>query len=47
MDQLGYPPWVILHIPHDSSVVPSEVRSQFLLSDAELKLERIRPANPS
>lgn len=39
MDQLAYPPWVILHIPHDSSVVPSEVRSQFLLSDAELKLE--------
>ncbi len=39
MNQLGYPPWVILHIPHDSSVIPSEVRSQFLLSDAELKLE--------
>ena len=39
MTQLGYPPWVILHIPHDSSVIPLEVRSQFLLSDAELKLE--------
>jgi len=39
MNQLGYPPWVILHIPHDSSVIPPEVRSQFLLSDAELKLE--------
>ncbi len=39
MDQMRYPPWVILHIPHDSSVIPSKVRSQFLLSDAELKLE--------
>jgi len=34
-----YPPWVILHIPHDSSLIPDEVRSQFLLSDAELENE--------
>ncbi len=39
MGRLGFPPWVILHIPHDSSVIPSDVRPQFLVSDAELKLE--------
>ena len=39
MNQLGYPPWVILHIPHDSYVIPADVRSQFLLSDAELEQE--------
>lgn len=39
MNQLCYPPWVIMHIPHDSNVIPPEVRSQFLLSDAELQLE--------
>lgn len=39
MSRLGFPPWVILHIPHDSSVIPSDVRPQFLVSDAELKLE--------
>ena len=39
MSQLSYPPWVILHIPHDSSFIPDHVRSQFLLSDAELKIE--------
>lgn len=39
MGRSGFPPWVILHIPHDSSVIPSDVRPQFLISDAELKLE--------
>ncbi len=39
MGRLGFPPWVILHIPHDSSVIPSDLRPQFLVSDAELKLE--------
>lgn len=34
-----YPPWVVLHIPHDSKVIPVDVRSQFLLSDADVKLE--------
>ncbi len=35
----GYPPWVILHVPHDSIVIPADVRSQFLLADAELQRE--------
>lgn len=39
MSQQGFPAWMILHIPHDSTVIPSDVRSQFLLSDAELELE--------
>jgi N-formylglutamate deformylase len=39
MDRLSFPPWVILHIPHNSKVIPSDIRVQFLLSDAELELE--------
>ena len=39
MSLLEYPPWVILHIPHDSCVIPADVRSQFLLSDDELEHE--------
>ena len=34
-----WPPWVILHVPHDSNVIPADVRSQFLLADAELQCE--------
>ena len=32
-------PTVILHVPHDSVVIPPEVRGQFLLGDAELQAE--------
>jgi N-formylglutamate deformylase len=39
MSRWGYPSWVVLHIPHDSTVVPDKVRTQFLLSDPELALE--------
>lgn len=39
MDQLTYPPWVVLHIPHDSTLIPDQVRPQFLLSDQEFALE--------
>jgi len=35
----GYPPWVVLHIPHDSTFIPDQVRPQFLLSDQDLALE--------
>ena len=34
-----YPPWVVLHIPHDSVFIPEDVRSSFLLSDLELAAE--------
>ncbi len=34
-----YPPWIVLHVPHDSTTVPADVRSQFLLDDAELGRE--------
>jgi N-formylglutamate deformylase len=33
------PPWVVLHVPHDSTVIPPEVREQFVLSDLELERE--------
>lgn len=36
---MTYPPWVVLHVPHDSAVVPAELRGQFLLDDAALKRE--------
>lgn len=34
-----YPHWVVLHVPHDSTDVPSSVRDQFLLNDIELATE--------
>ena len=39
MSLSGYPPWVVLHIPHDSTYIPDQVRSQYLLSDQDLALE--------
>ena len=33
------PPWVILHVPHDSTDIPVEVREQFLLDDHQLAHE--------
>lgn len=39
---LEYPPWVVLHIPHDSIEIPASVRDQFLLDDAQLEAEIIR-----
>jgi len=37
-----YPPCVVLHIPHDSKIIPDSVRDQFLLGDDELDLELSR-----
>ena len=34
-----FPPWVIFHVPHDSTLVPSEVRQQITLSDEDLAEE--------
>ncbi len=39
MNSSGYPPWVVLHIPHDSTFIPDQVRPQFVLSDHDLALE--------
>ena len=33
------PPWLVLHLPHDSTEVPGPVRSQFVMSDAQLARE--------
>ena len=37
--QQGLPQWVLLHIPHDSMVIPAEIRSQFHLDDDMLAQE--------
>lgn len=34
-----HPPWVVLHVPHDSTEIPLSVRDQFLLDDVELANE--------
>jgi N-formylglutamate deformylase len=39
---LTLPPWVVLHIPHDSTFIPASVRNQFTLSDAELDDEILK-----
>ena len=36
------PPWVIFHVPHDSTLVPSGVRRQITLTDRELDEELIK-----
>ena len=35
-------PWVIFHIPHDSTVIPSEARDQFVLNELDLSRELIK-----
>ncbi len=37
-----FPPWVILHIPHDSVYIPASVRKRILLTDAELNCELLK-----
>ena len=37
-----YPPWVVLHIPHDSTVIPDSVCDQYLLGEDELNMELSR-----
>ena len=36
------PPWVIFHVPHDSTLIPLEVRHQITLPDGELDEELIK-----
>lgn len=38
-NNLLYPEWVVLHVPHDSTIIPASVRSQFLLGDSQLVAE--------
>lgn len=37
-----YPPWLVLHVPHDSALIPEDVRPQFLLDDTGLQHELMR-----
>ncbi len=39
---MTYPPWIVLHVPHDSMVIPETVRDQFILNDHELASELAR-----
>jgi N-formylglutamate deformylase len=39
---LTLPPWVVLHIPHNSTLIPASVRDQFALSDTELDDEILK-----
>jgi N-formylglutamate deformylase len=34
-----YPDWVVLHIPHDSKIIPREIRAQFALQNDQLAAE--------
>lgn len=36
------PPWVIFHVPHDSTFIPEEVRDQFVLNDKTLDEEILK-----
>ena len=42
MTPQAYPPWVVLHVPHDSTAVPAEARAAFVLDDAALQQELLR-----
>ncbi|MCX7086385.1 MAG: N-formylglutamate amidohydrolase [Methylococcales bacterium] len=36
------PEWVIFHVPHDSTLIPAEIRQQFVLDDKSLNQEIIK-----
>ncbi len=38
---LPFPEWVIFHVPHDSKVIPAEVRHQFALDDDAALMQEI------
>jgi len=39
MNPNRFPPWVVLHVPHDTTMIPADVRGQLLLTDEELRKE--------
>ncbi|WP_052025376.1 N-formylglutamate amidohydrolase [Asticcacaulis sp. AC402] len=39
---MSYPDWVILHVPHDATAIPADVRNQFVLDDEALAVEVVR-----
>ncbi len=36
------PAWAVLHLPHDSTLIPAEFRDQFILSDSALDIELLK-----
>ena len=41
MSSEDYPPWVVLNVPHDSTLIPASVRDQFLLDEEGLREELV------
>lgn len=41
LNTFPYPEWVVLHVPHDSQLIPSSVIGQFVISESELQSELI------
>lgn len=41
LNTLSYPEWVVLHVPHDSCLIPDSVLDQFVINGEELKSELI------
>jgi N-formylglutamate deformylase len=39
---LRFPPWLVVHVPHDATAIPPDVRGQFLPGDQELTDEILR-----
>lgn len=37
-----WPPWVVLHVPHDATDIPGSVRDQYLLDNREIERELLR-----
>lgn len=42
MPDVALPPWVVLHVPHDSKDIPADVRCQFCVGDEDLEVELLR-----
>lgn len=41
-NRCAYPPWVVLHVPHDATDIPAWVREQYLLDDSDIEREILR-----
>ncbi len=41
-DSRVLPPWMVFHLPHDSTDIPPDIREQFVLSPDRLATELVR-----
>jgi N-formylglutamate deformylase len=42
IDPESVPPWWVFHVPHDSTLIPDNIRNQFIVSDEILNHEILR-----